>query len=111
MSSSELSAGFEHFVLFFDMMRCVPLYPIHHIYFTIIFIVSFYFFVLVLVQCIAWDFLIAGDFLIAVLEMTIKKLVWQVEPTKQYTKSQNKYAPETKQLKIKGVKYPNEQCS
>ena len=29
------------------------------------------------------------------------------KPTKQYTKSQNKYAPETKQLKIKGVKYPN----
>ena len=25
----------------------------------------------------------------------------------QYTKSQNRYAPETKQLKIKGVKYSN----
>ena len=32
-----------------------------------------------------------------------------MEPTKQYTKSQNKYALKTKQLKIKGVKYPNEQ--
>ena len=30
-----------------------------------------------------------------------------MESTKQYTKSQNKYAPETKQQKIKGVKYPN----
>ena len=40
-----------------------------------------------------------------------KKLVRRVKPTKQYTKSQNKYAPETKQLKIKGAKYPNEQCS
>ena len=38
-----------------------------------------------------------------------KKLVRRVEPTKQYTKTQNKYAPETNQLKIKGVKYPNEQ--
>ena len=38
---------------------------------------------------------------------TTKKLVRRVEPTKQYTKSQNKDAPETKQLKIKGVKYPN----
>ena len=37
----------------------------------------------------------------------MKKLVRRVEPTKQYTKSQNKYAPETKQLKIKGVKYTN----
>ena len=36
-----------------------------------------------------------------------EKLVRRVEPTKQYIKSQNKYAPETKQLKIKGVKYPN----
>ena len=34
-----------------------------------------------------------------------------MEPTKQYTKSQNKYAPKTKQLKIKGVKYPNEQSN
>ena len=40
-----------------------------------------------------------------------KKLVRRVEPTKQYTKSQNKYAPETKQLKLKGVKYPNEQSN
>ena len=40
-----------------------------------------------------------------------KKLVRRVEPTKQYTKSQNKYAPETKQLKIKGVKYANDQPS
>ena len=34
-----------------------------------------------------------------------------MEPTKQYIKSQNKYkyASKTKQLKIKGVKYPNEQ--
>ena len=31
----------------------------------------------------------------------------RVEPTKQYTKSQNKYAPKTKQLKTNGVKYPN----
>ena len=38
-----------------------------------------------------------------------KKLVRRVEPTKQYTKSQNKYAPETKQPKIKGVK-PNHRC-
>ena len=36
-----------------------------------------------------------------------QKLVRRVEPTKQYTKSQNKYAPEAKKLKIKGVKYPN----
>ena len=34
-----------------------------------------------------------------------------MEPTEQYTKSQTKYAPETKQLKIKGVKYPNKQCN
>ena len=34
-----------------------------------------------------------------------------MEPTKQYTKSLNKYAPKTKQLKIKGVKYPNEQSN
>ena len=34
-----------------------------------------------------------------------------MEPTKQYTLSKNKYAPETKQLKIKGVKYPNEQSN
>ena len=40
-----------------------------------------------------------------------KKLVRRVEPTKQYTKSQNKYAPATKQLKIKGVKYPTEQSN
>ena len=44
-----------------------------------------------------------------IFESQIKKLVRRVEPTKQYTKSQNKYEPETKQLKIKGVKYPNEQ--
>ena len=34
-----------------------------------------------------------------------------MEPTKQYTKSQNKYALETKQLKIKGEKYHNEQSN
>ena len=34
-----------------------------------------------------------------------------MEPTKQYTKSQTKYAPETKQLKIKGVKFSNEQSN
>ena len=34
-----------------------------------------------------------------------------MEPTKQYSKSQNKYAPETKQLKIQGAKYPIEQTS
>ena len=43
--------------------------------------------------------------------VTDKKLVRRVEPTKQYTNSQNKYAAETKQLKIKGAKYPNEQSS
>ena len=37
-----------------------------------------------------------------------EKLVRRVEPTKQCTKSQNKYAPETKQVKIKGTKNPNE---
>ena len=31
----------------------------------------------------------------------VKKLERRVEPTKKYTKSQNKYAPETKQLKSK----------
>ena len=36
----------------------------------------------------------------------IKKLVRRVEPTKQCTRSQHKYAPEAKQVKIKGVKYP-----
>ena len=32
-----------------------------------------------------------------------------METTEQDTKSQYEYAPKTKQLKIKGVKYPNEQ--
>ena len=40
-----------------------------------------------------------------------EKLVQRVEPTKQYTKSQNKYAPRTKQLKIKCDKYPNQQSN
>ena len=34
-----------------------------------------------------------------------------MEPSKQYTKLKNKYAPKTKQLKIKGAKYPNEQSN
>ena len=36
----------------------------------------------------------------------VEKLLRRVEPTKQYTKSENKYAPETKHIIIKGAKYP-----
>ena len=43
--------------------------------------------------------------------MIVKRTRTANGATNQYTKSQNKYAPETKQLKIKGVKYPNEQCN
>ena len=35
------------------------------------------------------------------------KLYHESEPIKSYTTLQNIYAPQTKQLKIKGVKYPN----
>ena len=41
------------------------------------------------------------------IERIKNKLYNQSEPTKQYTKSQNKYAPKTKQLKIKDVGCPN----
>ena len=45
------------------------------------------------------------------IQSKIEKLVRRVEPTKQCTKSLNKYAPDIKQLKIKGVKYPNGQSN
>ena len=34
-----------------------------------------------------------------------------MEPVKQYTKSQNECAHKTKQLKVKGVEYANEQSN
>ena len=33
------------------------------------------------------------------------KFYSESEPTKQYTKPKNKYAPQTGQIKIKGIKY------